>query len=213
MHRTRIKICGIRTPDAALAAVESGADAIGFVFVPGTPRAIDPEEAAGIMFALPPMVTTVGVFADVSVDRFTEVEESCPTTLVQFSGDEPEVRVRQCGPNMIKGVRFQAATIARDLRRWDSVDEVDAILVDGSSGGQGVTFDWRLLVPAMEGVQKPILIAGGLTPANVGEAIRAIRPYAVDVSSGVERDRGVKDAGLIRDFCRAVREADAALTG
>ncbi|TVS08458.1 MAG: N-(5'-phosphoribosyl)anthranilate isomerase, partial [Phycisphaerales bacterium] len=116
-----------------------------------------------------------------------------------------------CGPQLIKSVKFNEATIDEELQRWEEVDEVDTILVDGSAGGEGVAFDWSLLNAAIErtGVRKPIVLAGGLTPENVGGAIRAVRPWAVDVSSGVERERGVKDTGLIEAFCRAVREADA----
>jgi phosphoribosylanthranilate isomerase len=208
MHRTRIKICGIRTSEIARAAVEAGADAVGFMFVRNSPRAIDPEEAAAIMWTLPPMVTTVGVFMNASVDTFADIEEACPTHYAQLHGSEDVPTVRACGP-AIKAVRYDPATIRAELRRWDALDEVDAILVDGSAGGEGTTLDWAGLKAALEGVATPIILAGGLTPQNVGEAIRAVRPFAVDVSSGVERDRGVKDPALIEAFCRAVQAADA----
>lgn len=207
MSRTRIKICGIRTPEAAAAAVDAGADALGFMFVRSSVRHIEPADAAAIMWGLPPMVTTVGVFMNASVDTFADIEEECPTHLVQLHGNEDESTVRACGP-AIKAVRFDPATIRRDLDRWDAIDEVDAILVDGSTGGEGVTLDWKSLADAAQGIRTPIILAGGLTPDNVAEAIRVVRPFAVDVSSGVERERGVKDPSLIAAFCEAVSDAD-----
>ncbi len=208
MLRTRIKICGIRDADSALAAAEAGADAVGFVFVRASPRFIEPVNAFEIMSSLPPLVSSVGVFMNHSLDAFSDIEEVCPTTLSQLHGNESESLVRQCGPGVIRGIRYDAATIGAELARWDALDEVDAILVDGSTGGEGLAFDWAGLGAAVERVSKPIFLAGGLTPENVGEAVRAVRPYAVDVSSGVEREKGVKDAGLIEAFCEAVRRAD-----
>ncbi|MFN0133868.1 MAG: phosphoribosylanthranilate isomerase [Phycisphaerales bacterium] len=207
MPRTRIKICGIRTPEAALAAVEAGADALGFMFVRSSVRHIEPEDAAAIMWQLPPMVTTVGVYMNASVDTFADIEQQCPTHAVQLHGNEDEETVRACGP-AIKAVRFDPATIRRDLERWDEMDEVDAILVDGSTGGEGTTLDWPALAAAAEDIATPLMLAGGLTPANVAHAIRIVRPFAVDVSSGVERERGIKDPALIEAFCEAVRAAD-----
>lgn len=210
MDRTRIKICGITNEESAAAAVEAGADVLGFVFAPGTPRYVDPGRAFEIMGTLPPLVGTVGVFRDAPLDEFIEVEQQCPTDWSQLHGNESENLVRDCGPRVIRGIRFSAESIARDLARWDALEEVDAILVDGSAGGEGAAFDWAALVEPMASAAKPVIIAGGLTPENVGEAIRACRPYAVDVSSGVESQPGVKDPGKVRAFCRAVRAADAA---
>lgn len=209
-ERTRIKICGITTRAAAQAAVDAGADAIGFVFAEGSPRYIDPVEAYGILATLPPLVATVGVFRDASLERFIRIEQQCPTDWSQLHGDEDEQMVQDCGPRVVRGIRFNAATIADDLRRWDAVEEVEAILVDGSAGGEGHAFDWTKLADAAAGVATPLIVAGGLDETNVGEAIRACRPYAVDVSSGVERAPGVKDDGKISEFCLAVRRADAA---
>ncbi len=209
MPRTRIKICGIRDAETALVAGDCGADAIGLVFVRSSPRFIEPEDAYEIMANLPPLVSSVGVFMNHSLDAFSDIEETCPTTLSQLHGNEDEKLVRRCGPGVIRGIRYDAATIAAELARWEALDEVDAILVDGSAGGEGQAFDWSGLAAAVENVSKPIFLAGGLTPENVGEAIRAVRPYAVDVSSGVEREKGVKDPALIEAFCEAVRRADA----
>jgi phosphoribosylanthranilate isomerase len=210
MPRTRIKICGVTDESGALAAAESGADAVGFVFHKQSPRNISPELAWEIAGMLPPFVSSVGLFVDASVETFTGIEETCPTDLSQLHGDEPEAVVRACGPNIIKAVRYDPATIVDDLARWSDVEEVSAILVDGSRGGEGKTFDWRSLAAAIESVddfEKKIIIAGGLTPTNVGEAIRAVRPWAVDVSSGVEKRPGVKDPALITAFCSAVHAA------
>jgi phosphoribosylanthranilate isomerase len=212
--RTRIKICGIRDVDAAWAAAEAGADAIGFVFVASSPRYVEPEAAAEIMGALPPLVSTVAVVADLDVDAFCEVEQRCPTTLTQLHGKEPEKVVAACGPGVIKGFKFDATTIDSQLKRWHAVDEVDAVLIDGSDGGQGVAPDFEALRAALDraeawGFDRPVFLAGGLTPENVASAVEIVRPYAVDVSSGVESAPGVKDAAKIAAFCAAVRAADA----
>lgn len=209
MPRTRIKICGITDEQALVAAAQAGADAIGFMFVQGSPRVIDPEEAFALATMLPPFMATVGVFADPDPDAFAEFEQLCPTTCTQLHGDEDAKLVRTLGPDIIKAVRFDPSTIRDALARWDADENVGAILVDGSSGGEGVAFDWAALTPHLAGLLKPVILAGGLTPENVEEAIRAVRPYAVDVSSGVESSRGVKDASRIQAFCDAVRRADA----
>jgi phosphoribosylanthranilate isomerase len=209
MARTRIKICGVRDPDAVWAAADEGADAVGFMFVPNSPRYLAPEDAADLLGIMPPFVSTVGVFADHSADEYAEIESQCPTAYVQMHGDEDEKLVRACGPDVVKAVRFDPGTIARDLARWSEVPEVAAILVDGSGGGQGVPLDWAALAPHIEACEKPVILAGGLTPENVAQAIRACRPWGVDVSSGVEKSRGVKDAARIAAFCRAVHLADS----
>jgi phosphoribosylanthranilate isomerase len=212
MGRTRIKICGIRDSENAMVAAQAGADAIGFMFYRESPRHIEPEDAREIMDILPPMISTVGVFVNPSIEKFCDCEETCPTNYVQLHGQEDEELVRQCGPWLLRAVRYDPATIRTELERWDEIDEVDAILVDGSLGGQGVALDWKGLAEAMEGIKTPVYLAGGLTPENVGEAISVVRPYGVDVSSGVEKERGVKDPALIRAFCEAVRAADRALS-
>jgi phosphoribosylanthranilate isomerase len=209
MVRTRIKVCGITSPEAAAAAVEAGADVLGFVFVAGTPRHIEPEAAFAIMATLPPMVGTVGVFRDTTLDDFIKIEQRCPTDWSQIHGNEPEELVRDCGPRVIRGIRFSPDTIAAELARWDAIDEVEAILVDGSAGGEGEAFDWAALKNPMRTIKTPVILAGGLNAGNVGDAIRACQPFAVDVSSGVESEPGVKDLRKIRSFCAAVREADA----
>src|SRR5947209_4580367 len=128
MGRTRIKICGIKDAESALAAVEAGADAVGFVFVRSSPRFIEPEEADELVEGRPSLVSSVGLFMNMSVERFSDIEEVCPTNFSQLHGDEDEATVRQCGPGVIKAVRFEAGTIGAELARWDAVEEVDAIL-------------------------------------------------------------------------------------
>lgn len=211
MARTRIKICGITTEDAMQAAANNGADAIGFVFAKKSPRFIEPADAWELAGKAPPMLTTVGLYVNPSLDEFAEFEQQCPTMLTQLHGTEPDRVVKELGPELIKAVKFEPKNIANQLRHYDGIEEVSAILVDGSDGGEGIAFDWSLLAEAMQGIVTPIILAGGLDADNVGEAIRAVRPFAVDVSSGVESERGVKDLNKIRDFCKAVQKADSEL--
>ncbi|MEM9372364.1 MAG: phosphoribosylanthranilate isomerase [Planctomycetota bacterium] len=207
--RTRVKVCGITNPDDAAVAVELGADAIGFVFVANTPRYTEPEEAAAIMHALPPFVTAVGVVRDLDVDAFCEIEQRCPCPLMQLHGKETEKTVAMCGPGVIKAFKYEGATIRSQLDRWAKIDEVDALLIDGSDGGAGEAFDWSELAGHLDGYDdKPVIVAGGLDPENVAEAIRTLRPYAVDVSSGVESEPGRKDPARLSAFMQAVRRAD-----
>ena len=209
--RTRIKVCGIKDAESAAVAAEAGADAIGFILVPKLPRTVEPETAASIMYGLPPMVSSVGVVRNLTVDQFADLEQRCPCEFMQLHGDEDDRTVAACGPGVFKAFQFEAGTIDADLRRWSRLPEVAAILVDGSAGGAGQAFDWGRLADALRAVPlpKPIIVAGGLTPDNVGDAIRACRPWAVDVSSGVETEPGVKDHGAIRAFCAAVLDADS----
>ncbi|MGJ8636393.1 MAG: phosphoribosylanthranilate isomerase [Phycisphaerales bacterium] len=207
--RTRIKICGITNHDDAQAAVNAGADAIGFIFVPDTPRYIDPADAAAIMFELPPMVSAIGVVQVENIDQFCEIEQTCPAHTFQLHGKEPIDLVCQCGPGVIKAFKYEAVTIQSQLDRWAKVMEVDAILIDGSDGGQGHTFDWSALAPLVKDYPKKIILAGGLHADNITEAIQTIRPYAVDISSGVELKPGLKDHTMIQAVCATVRAADA----
>lgn len=209
MPRTRVKICGIRDEEIALCAAECGADAIGLVFVKSSPRYIDPDRAWEIASFLPPFVSTVGLFVNVKAGDIEAIRAVCPFDFSQLHGQESEPVVRECGPMVIKAVQFDPATIEGELRRWSRFSEVGAILIDGSAGGEGRALDWTALAEVQDASDHPLILAGGLTPENVGEAIRTVQPWGVDVSSGVERERGVKDPRLIAEFCRAVREADA----
>lgn len=201
----------MRDAETASLAADAGADAVGFVFVPKTPRFIDPARALPIMYGLPPLISAVGVVRDLGTDAFADVEQQCPCQLMQLHGDEPDAVVKACGPGVVKAVSFDAGTILAELRRWSRLPEVDAILVDGPNAGSGASFDWQALADAQAqvAVPKPLWLAGGLTPENVGEAVRVVRPYAVDTSSGVEGEKGVKDPAKIAAFCNAVREVDA----
>lgn len=206
--RTRIKICGVRDLDIADRAIDAGADALGFVFHPPSPRFVEPAEAWSIIRRLPPFVTTVGLTVNLTFDEFSDLEQCCPTDYTQLHGEESTELAAQCGPRIVKAIQFRGETIADDLETWTNVDEVEAILIDGSSGGMGTAFDWNALKATLDAITKPIILAGGLTPANVAEAVSIVRPFAVDVSSGVESERGVKSPDLIRRFCDAVRTAD-----
>lgn len=202
-RRTRIKICGITSPDMALVAAEAGADAIGLMFAPGSPRSVLPGVAQQIAKAIPPLVSAVGVFKNPSDPDL----QNWRGQWVQLHGDEEESQIARVSANrrIIKAIRFDRAQV----HRWDRNPNVAAVLIDGSAGGEGKAFDHARLAEMMAELKAPVILAGGLTPDNVGAAIRAVRPYAVDVSSGVESSKGVKDAARIRAFCAAVRDTDA----
>jgi len=204
--RVRVKICGITRVEDALAAVRAGADAIGFVFHPASPRHVVPEQAARIVAALPPFVTTVGLFVDADEQRVRDTLTQVPLSLLQFHGDEPEAQCRIYGLPWIKALRVQPGQDVPAL--MSSWPHAAGILLDAyhptQHGGTGLQFDWSL-VPQHTAV--PIILAGGLTPDNVAEAIRTTCPYAVDVSGGVEASKGVKDADKIEAFMAGVRSA------
>ena len=203
--RTRIKICGIKTELMALVAANAGADAIGLVFVPSSPRHVLPGTASRIARVLPPMVGSIGVFMNPSDPDL----QNWPGRWVQLHGREEEPQIARIAQHrrVIKGLKFNAEQVLR----WNRCPHVTALLIDGSEGGGGESFHHEELAEMMPQLNTPVILAGGLTPENVGDAIRAVRPWGVDVSSGVERERGEKDAGLIRAFCAAVREADATI--
>ena len=209
--RTRIKICGVRDPETALIAAECGADSIGLVFVSSSPRCVTIDEAYDIQSVLPAFVTSVGLFVNPKAEPYLQTMVQADLDLGQLHGKEPEPLVREIGPDLIKAVRYSRETIEADLRKWSRIDELDAVLVDGGDGGTGEKADWAHLAEVIDACDHPVILAGGLTPENVGEAIRTVRPYAVDVSSGVESEPGVKDPAKIAAFCRAVRDADHAL--
>jgi phosphoribosylanthranilate isomerase len=203
-RRTRIKICGVRDEHVAQAAVEAGADAIGLVFVPASPRYVLPGPAQRIARSLPPLISAIGVFQNPSDPDL----QNWRGQWVQLHGQETEAQLARVAANrrIIKGFHFDRAQI----ERWNSCPHVSALLIDGPVPGSGTLFDHELLVEMKPRLNTPLILAGGLTPETVERAVRLVRPFGVDVSSGVERERGVKDAGLIREFCAAVREADAA---
>ena len=206
MSRTRIKICGLTRPQDVRAAVDNGADAIGFVFYPPSPRAVSIEQAAELVALLPPFVVSVGLFVNPAPGEVETVLARVPLQLLQFHGDESESDCARHGRAWIKAARMRPGV---DLLEFAaSYPRAGGILVDAfvdGYGGGGKTFDWTL-IPA--GFTRPLVLSGGLDADNVGDAVRRIRPWAVDVSSGVESAKGIKDADMIAAFIAGVRHAD-----
>ncbi len=206
-QRTRIKICGVLQEADIEAAVEAGADAVGLVFHPASPRCVAPERAAQLARALPPFVTPVGLFVNAARLDVERVLALIPALVLQFHGDEPPAACNRFGRPYLRAARMTPDFDLLDFSRRFS--EAQGLLLDAhveGFGGGGKAFDWSL-VPA--GVRHPLVLSGGLRAENVVAGIQQLRPWAVDVSSGVESSRGVKDAAAIRRFCDAVREADA----
>jgi phosphoribosylanthranilate isomerase len=206
--RTRVKICGITRPEDAVHAAACGADAIGLVFYPASPRVVDIARARAVVETLAPFVTVVAVFVDPAPGVVREVLAELPVDLLQFHGDEPPEACEDYGRPYLKAVPMRAGVdLEGEARRYASAA---GLLLDshraGLKGGTGVTFDWSR-IPADLG--KPVVLAGGLTPENVAEAVRRVRPYAVDVSGGVEAARGVKDPARVAAFIRGVSSAFA----
>lgn len=205
LTRTRVKICGITRLNDGLAAVAAGADALGFVLYAPSPRFIAAEQVAAIVAALPPFVTTVGLFVNASAEEVRAVLEQVPLSLLQFHGDEDEAFCAQFGRPWIKALRMQPGMDV--LAEINKFPQASGILLDAwhpdLKGGTGQAFDWSRFPHA----ERPLILAGGLTPVNVAEAIRQTRPYAVDVSGGVEAEKGIKDAALIEAFMAGVRSA------
>jgi phosphoribosylanthranilate isomerase len=205
--RTRIKICGLRHEADVQAAVEAGADAVGLVFYTKSPRHVDLDDAVRLARALPPFVTPVGLFVNADAALVRQACDLIPTLLPQFHGDETPQECVAHGRPYVRAVRMGAQTDLLDFAaRYASAQ---ALLLDAhveGYGGGGKVFDWSL-IPST--VPRPVVLSGGLNAANVIEGVLRVRPWAVDVSSGVESSKGVKDAALIRRFCEAVREADA----
>lgn len=204
--RTRIKICGLTRETDVEAAVEAGADAIGFVFYPKSPRFVTPERAARLAREVPPLVSVTALFVNAAAEEIEAVLEQAPVSLLQFHGNESEPDCRRWLRPYVRAARVRPGLdLLQYAREFASAR---ALLLDAcveGYGGGGQTFDWSLIPP---GLQKPLILSGGLTPENVGEAIRRVRPSAVDVSSGVEAARGIKDSGRIAAFVAAVRAAD-----
>jgi phosphoribosylanthranilate isomerase len=204
---TAVKICGITRGEDALAAAHYGARAIGFVFFRGSPRYVATSQAAQIVRALPPFVTPVGLFVDATAEEVRATASSTGVQLLQFHGDEAPEFCAQFGLPYVKAVRVRPGVdllqYARDHRMACGL-LFDAFSKD-AYGGTGSSFDWSLIPRNMP---LPVILSGGLTPANVAQAVRAVRPWAVDVSSGVESAPGVKDAARIAAFMSGVRDAD-----
>ncbi len=209
--RTKVKICGLtRLPDA-LAAVEAGADALGFMFFAGSKRHIAPAAAAQIIRALPPFVAKVGVFVNASAETVRAVVAECGLDTLQFHGEETPEFCRQFAPlKVVKAFSIQNAESLKPLPDY----AVDAWLLDsyvaGQRGGTGEKFNWELACQAKD-LGRPIILAGGLTPENIADAVQQVWPFGVDVSSGVETAPGEKSAELVRRFIEIVRSTEQEL--
>ncbi len=204
---TRIKICGITRLGDALAACELGVDALGFVFHKPSPRYLDPEKAAGIISKIPRLVTTVGVFVDLPPEELRQIVSTAGLDRAQLSGDESPQYCRALGVSWIKGFRL---AVREDLGKIPAYAAGGDFLLDsyvkGVPGGTGRKFNWEWAALARS--HGRVILAGGLGPDNVAGAIRTAAPYAVDVSSAVEREPGIKDHEKIKRFVAAVRGAD-----
>jgi phosphoribosylanthranilate isomerase len=206
LNRTRIKVCGITRPEDARAAVELGVDAIGLVFYPPSPRCVTVEQAWEIARIVPPFVTLVGLFVNETKLTVRRVMEAVPIQLLQFHGEEEESFCRSFHAPYVKAARVRPGL---DLVKYaQAYPSAQGLLLDAwveGFGGGGNTFDWSLIPPRLP---LPLILSGGLDAGNVSEAVRSVRPWAVDVSSGVEAAKGIKDAGKIAAFVSGVRDGD-----
>lgn len=201
--RTRVKVCGLTRPEDALAAARLGADAVGLIFYPASPRGVDIDTARNVRRALPPYVTVVGVFVDPQADFLERAIREVSLDLIQFHGNESPEFCQACGRPYIKAVRVREGVDLHQLaRRYSSAR---ALMLDsfepGKHGGTGRTFDWSLIPADLE---LPFILAGGLTPENVADAVAAASPFAVDANGGVEASPGIKDHSKIEAFIREV---------
>mgnify|MGYP003704456695 CR=1 FL=1 len=204
---TAIKICGITREQDLLDAARAGANAVGFVFYTKSPRAVTPARAAELMRGLPPFVTSVGLFVDAGVDEVKAALAVARVDLLQFHGDETPAYCRQFNIPYLKALRVRPGVdLLQYAREYHGARGLllDAF-VEGTPGGTGATFDWALIP---KNLPLPVVLSGGLTPGNVAASIRVVRPWAVDVSSGVEISKGIKSAEKIAAFVTGVRNAD-----
>ncbi|MEY8689237.1 MAG: phosphoribosylanthranilate isomerase [Leptothrix sp. (in: b-proteobacteria)] len=209
-HRTRIKICGLTRAQDVDDAVAAGADAIGLVFYARSPRHVDVQQARALAQRLPPFVTPVGLFVNARADEISAACEAIPNLVLQFHGDERSAQCEAAGRPYLRAARMAPGF---DLLNFAHAHlSAQAVLLDAhveGYGGGGKVFDWSL-IPS--DVPRPVVLSGGLNPANVVDGLLQVRPWAVDVSSGVESAKGIKDAVLMRQFCEAVRLADLRLS-
>jgi phosphoribosylanthranilate isomerase len=205
MNKVKVKICGITNYEDAAIAVDLGATALGFIFA-DSPRQITPQKARDIIHAIPPFVKTVGVFVNESPAAIKEVVHYCGLDLVQLHGDESPDLCHGLMPSTIKALRIKDASSIQSSLAYQG--KVRALLLDtyakDKAGGTGSTFDWRLAIKIKE-LGIPIILAGGLGPSNIDSAIRTVKPYAVDVNSGVEECSGKKSYMLMKDLMKKVR--------
>jgi len=218
MPRTRIKICGITREDDVASAVRSGADALGFVFYPASPRYVSAARAGALMAAMPPFVTAVALFVNASVEDVVDVARLAPFALLQFHGDETPAQcaaiAQAVNRPFLRVFRVKPDTSAADLLECEHQYRAasplfSSLLLDtfvDAYGGAGKVFDWSLIPKELA---PRVVLSGGLSVSNATDAVVRVRPYAVDISSGVEQQKGIKDARKIADFVGAVRAADA----
>jgi len=217
-HRTRIKICGLTRADDVRAAVAAGADAIGLVFYPQSPRYVTPRQAAELIRVVPPFVSCTGLFVNASPDQVAAVTRIAPLGLIQLHGDETVADsaaiAAACGRQFLRVFRVKPDTTPADLLEYEQQCRVasplfSSLLLDtyvDAYGGAGKVFDWSLIPKELA---PRVVLSGGLSVHNATDAVLRVRPYAVDISSGVEAAKGIKDARKIADFIAAVRAADA----
>ncbi len=205
--RTRVKICGITQVDDALAAVDAGADALGFVFYEASPRAVDIQSARLIFDKLPPFISKVGLFVNAKYSYVNAVLDALALDVLQFHGDEDEAFCGSFNKPYLKAIRMRDSTDLSDMAKIYS--SASGLLLDAFDstqyGGTGQTFNWDLMPKRCN---LPIVLAGGLNVNNVHDAVKNTKPYAVDVSSGVEKSKGVKDHQLIKKFMHEVKRAN-----
>ena len=209
-QRTRIKICGLTRPEDVDAAVEAGADALGLVFYPRSPRYVSLEHARTLVQRIPPFVTPVGLFVNATEQEVLQACAAIPNLLLQFHGDEGPGQCEAPQRPYLRAARMSEGFDLLDFAaQYAATEHAKAVLLDAhleAYGGGGKVFDWSL-IPS--DVPLPVVLSGGLNPANVTDGVLRVRPWAVDVSSGVEVSKGIKDPLAMRRFCEAVREADA----
>jgi phosphoribosylanthranilate isomerase len=201
----RVKICGITNREDAHHAVQAGADALGFVFYPPSPRNVSAAHAAKIIASLPPLVARVGVFVDPNAAQVQQIIDECGIDTLQFHGEEKPEFCRQFRLKVIKGFRIRDDVSLMATAPYSDVTWLLDSYVPGLPGGTGARFNWELALKTAR--QHTVILAGGLTPENVAHAIRAVRPYGVDVSSGVESAPGQKDSMKVSAFINAARRA------
>jgi phosphoribosylanthranilate isomerase len=204
-----VKICGITNAPDALAAVEAGADALGFMFYEKSPRHVSLRHAAEIIRELPPFATKAGVFVDPSEDLVMRAIGDCGLNLLQFHGNETPEFCTQFGLMSMKAFRIRDAESLKALPDYPTDAWLLDAFVNDKLGGTGERFNWNLAIEAKK-AGRPIFLAGGLTPANVGEAVAKVQPYGVDVSSGVEAEPGRKHHAKVRDFIKAAKAVESA---
>jgi phosphoribosylanthranilate isomerase len=220
MPRTRVKICGLTREEDVRAAVQAGADALGFVFYPPSPRYVTAAQAGALIAAMPPFVTAVALFVNATVDEVAAVAKVAPFTLLQFHGDESAAEcaaiAAAVGRPFMRVFRMRSDTSANDLLEYEHQYRAasplfSSLLLDAyvdAYGGAGKVFDWSLIPKELA---PRVVLSGGLSVSNATDAVASVRPYAVDISSGVEQQKGIKDARKIADFVNAVRAADATI--